>query len=64
MMRKTYWYILNNLLLIQKSWFLIRHFSRKDASAITQIIPIAYVDVANHNCDIVVVVDANGEPLK
>ena len=27
------------------------------------MIPIAYVDVANHNFDIVVVVDADGDPL-
>ena len=60
MMRETNWNILNNLLLF-KIWLLIRPFSRKDASAIPNTIPIAYVDVVNHNCDIVV--DAAGDPL-
>ena len=61
-MRETHWYILNNLLLIQ-IWLPIRPFSRKEASAITNIIRIAKVDVANHNCDIAVVVDADGDIL-
>ena len=46
-----------------KSLLLIWPFSRKEAFAITHIIRIAKVDVANHNCDIVVVVNADGDPL-
>ena len=46
-----------------KIWLPIRPFSRKEASVITNIFRIAYVDFANYNCDIVVVVDADGDPL-
>ena len=61
-MRETHWYILNNLLLIQN---LVTYaaFFKKRSLCYHNFIRIAYVDVANHNCDIVVVVDADGDPL-
>ena len=59
-MGETHWYILNHLILIQN---LVKHFSRIKAFAITNMIRIAYVDVANHNCDIAVAVDFDGDPL-
>ena len=65
MLTKTHFDILNHLLLIQ-NWLLIRPLPRKEAIAITTIIIITYVDVANHTCD-VVVVDADGDiyiPIK
>ena len=58
--------ILNHLLLIQKL-DTYSAFTKKEAFDITNIIRITYVDVANHNCDVVVVVYADGDlyvPIK
>ena len=48
---------------VQFFGYLFGLFSRKEAFAITNIIWIAYVYVANHNCDMIVAVDADADPF-
>ena len=46
-----------------KNLLLIRAFSRKEDFSILNIIQTGYVDVANNNFDVVIVVDADGDLL-